>query len=177
MMRVSAEVLGDDGGMVKAIDGVIGRTRNVMKQVADSAAGDIQEQARANIAGAGNFGSRWTDGFNVTVSDDNDGNTITATMGVPYWGVFQYGATIRGNPLLWIPFTKGGGTASGGTFTVQSKRGLLLLGDRATGTFLRFAKESVKIPKKFSIIEIADKIAQGIPEKLDEALAGGMSDG
>lgn len=94
-------------------------------------------------------------------------------MGVPYWTVFQFGKVIQGRPLLWIPLsfaTDAQGVMArdypGPLFRVDraGKAPLLMtnVGKRAEAKY--FGKESVRIPKKFHLIEICTRIGRGLAE-------------
>jgi hypothetical protein len=138
-----------------------------IKSAADTAAENILERGRADISGAGRFGARWTDGLTAPVTEEADGIVITVREAVPYWRVFEYGATIKGKPLLWIPLSFAveaqGVRASdfpGRLFRVDRKSGgapLLLSADDKQPKY--FAKESVTIPKKFHLVEIIQDVA------------------
>jgi hypothetical protein len=67
----------------------------------------IETEGRADIAAGGDFGSdRWQQGFRAKISYQRKGViTINVTHDVFYWRVFEYGAVIRGKPLLWIPLS------------------------------------------------------------------------
>ena len=69
------------------------------QQLADN----ILKEGRADIASAGKFGTRWTQGFTANVDGKGLVYSITFRHAVPYWRTHQYGALIRGKPLLWIP--------------------------------------------------------------------------
>ena len=86
------------------------QVQQAAQQACAKAADTITQRGRADIKGAGRFGSRWTDAFNSVSSQGRNSVTITTTMGGPppvaYWKVFEYGADISAkNPsgLLWIP--------------------------------------------------------------------------
>jgi hypothetical protein len=123
----------------------------------------VVPRARTDIASAGNFGSRWTNGFNGKISEGGGFIRVAFTEKVPYWRVFQFGATIHGRPLLWIPlsFAKDAQGINardypGKLFRVNRKNGkaplLMKAGRPAEPKY--FGKESVKIPKKFHLVEI-----------------------
>ena len=93
----------------------------------------------------------------ITAEVTGEGNvrTVTLRQAVSYWKVFQYGATIHGRPLLWIPLPGVSPTERGDFFATSKKGNLLLF--KKTGkeiTPLRVGKESVRIPKKFHLVEI-----------------------
>lgn len=142
--------------------------RAAMRATANEAAQQIETDGRANIAGAGNFGARWTDGWKATVGEGGGFIRIRVTMGVPYWTVFQHGKVIQGKPLLWIPLsfaTDAKGVRArdypGQLFRVNRASGAPLL--LTTGGEPKyFGKESVTIPKKFRLLEIVRKVSQSM---------------
>jgi hypothetical protein len=145
------------------------RVRKSARQAAQDAADDIEDQGRSDIEDAGNFGSRWTDGFRATVTEGGGNLRVAVTEDVPYWRVFQNGAVIHGKPLLWIPLSFAsdaqGLRASeygGRLFRVDRKSdGLpLLLAPGKPAQPKYFGKESVTIPKKFHLLEITQRVAK-----------------
>jgi hypothetical protein len=143
------------------------RVLEAIRAASQDAADEMVEQGNANIAGAGNFGSRWQT-LKAPVTEGGGQIAIRLTHPIPYFMVHQRGATIRGKPLLWIPlpgapnFPRG----RGNTFFQRSRKGnLLLFGKRGKEIFpLRVAKKSVRIPKRFRVIEIARDIARNMRE-------------
>lgn len=148
------------------------RVRAAARAAAHEAADAIEEACRADIAGAGNFGSRWTDGFKATVGEGGGHIRIRVSMAVPYWSVFQTGKVIYGKPLLWIPLSFADDAIGirardypGQLFRVDRRVGAPLL--MAPGTPAKakyFGKESVTIPKKFHVLEIIRSISRNIPK-------------
>jgi hypothetical protein len=144
--------------------------KGAMRAAADEAADEIVASGRADMASAGNFGSaRWQQGLHSMVQAFDNGNVRVDIMhDVPYFRVFQYGAVIHGNPLLWIPLSfasEAQGVRArdfpGRLFRVDRKSGaapLLLSADDKQPKY--FGKESVRIPKKFHIIEIARTVSR-----------------
>lgn len=137
-----------------------------MRQTAHELADDIEAKGRADIAAAGNFGGNWTSGFNAKVTEGGGNILVNVTMGgeppVNHWRVFQYGAVIQGAPLLWIPLSFASDAKGvrardypGPLFRVDraGKAPLLMSGKPAQPKY--FGKESVTIPKKFHLVEIA----------------------
>lgn len=124
------------------------------QRLADS----VETEVRADIAGAGNFGPRWTSGFTAKVdSASPSGATVTFNMGVPYWRIFATGGTIFGKPLLWLPFSddKTERPYPGRLFFVQPKSGGAPLMISAIDKKPKLhGHPSVRIPKKFAIFEI-----------------------
>jgi hypothetical protein len=124
----------------------------------------IVEKGRADISAAGKFGARWTtSGLTSDVTPEGNVSTINIREAVSYWRVFQYGAVIQGKPLLWIPLsfaTEAQGVSAkdfpGRLFRVDRKSGgapLLLSADDKQPKY--HGQESVRIPKKFHLVEIA----------------------
>lgn len=146
------------------------QVRDSARGAAKDAAQEIEQKGRADIASAGKFGSRWLNGFTATVTEGGGSIRISVEEAVPYWKVFQFGATINGNPLLFIPFSfaedaKGINARDyGPLFRVTRKSdGLVMLlspGKPAVPKY--FGKASVTIPKKFHLIEIARASAKNL---------------
>ena len=144
--------------------------RDAIRLAADDAADEIEKEGAADIAQAGNFGSRWTDGLHVDVTEGGGNVRLAVTMSIPYWRVFEYGATIHGKPMLWIPLSFANvppGTSArdfGPLFRVDRKSGgaplLLSAADRQPKYF---GKESVTIPRKFHLRDIARRAANKLP--------------
>lgn len=149
------------------------KIRAALRAAAQDAAKQIEKEGRADISGAGNFGSRWTDGFNTEVTEGGGNIRINVTEDVPYWTVFQFGKVIRGKPLLFIPFSFAEDAQGvrardyGGKLfrTTRKSDGLVMLmapGKPAQAKY--FGKESVTIPKKFHLIEITRSVAKRMGE-------------
>jgi hypothetical protein len=85
-------------------------------------------------------------------------------------GVFEYGATIHGKPLLWIPTKHGAPTPgkSGKTLVSATVRGQPMLFDASDHDPHRkplyIGVRSVTIPKKFHITQIAEQHAAQIEQ-------------
>lgn len=148
------------------------RVRAAARAAARDAADAIETECRADIASAGNFGSRWTEGLQATVGEGGGHIRIRVTMAVPYWTVFQTGKVIFGKPLLWIPLSfaadaKGVRARNypGQLFRVDRRAGAPLLmapGSPAQAKYV--GKESVTIPKKFHVLEIIRRVSKSIPQ-------------
>jgi hypothetical protein len=137
------------------------RSKKALAAAAEKLRDNILEQGRADMAGAGNFGSaRWQQGFTGEIEGSGDSSTITFKHSVPYWTIFQYGATIHGKPLLWIPINDSEKGISardfgGQLFRVDRKGGgapLLMSADDKQVKYT--GHEQVTIPKKFHLVEI-----------------------
>jgi hypothetical protein len=137
----------------------------------------VVPRGRVDIAGAGRFGARWTQGFRGQVTEGGGFVRVAFTMpsGAPmrYWRVFEFGAVIRGRPLLWIPLSFARDAQGirardypGRLFRVDRKSGgaplLLATGKPATPKY--FGKESVTIPRKFHLRDIIRAGAQKMRE-------------
>jgi Family of unknown function (DUF6441) len=139
-------------------------------------ASDAVEEGRDNIAGSGSFGPKWQQGLQRRIVDATEGGEpslqakaiVFHKMGLA--GVFEHGATIQGKPLLWIPTTKGGPRASRSgkklvSATVRGQPMLFDANDRDRDRKpLYIGVPSVRIPKKWRIIEIVEKHAARIGE-------------
>jgi len=102
----------------------------------DVAAESVQE-GRSNIAGSGRFGPKWQSGLQYRTEGATEGGEpslqakATIFHKIGYAGVFEFGATISGKPLMWIPTTRGGPTArrSGKKLVSATVRGQPMLFD------------------------------------------------
>jgi hypothetical protein len=139
------------------------KIRRSVDAAANKLGNSIVQKGRADIASAGQFGQRWTQGLTSEVANEGDARTvITIREAVPYWRVFQDGAIIHGKPLLWIPLSfapEAQGVSAkdfpGRLFYVERKSGgapLLLSADDGEPKYS--GHESVRIPKKFHLLEI-----------------------
>ncbi len=165
--------------------------RHGLKRMQDriQAAGDVAEtqfrqnflaEAAADIKSAGKFSDRWVQALQVTTSRDGGSRSINVIMDIPYWKVFEFGATIQGNPMLWIPLpfaqdAKGlrARDFPGGLFRVDRKSGgKPLLLSAATGEPKYFGMDQVTIPQKFHLRDIATRNARRIPEFYRNAKSG-----
>jgi hypothetical protein len=138
-----------------------------MRTTADEAAELIEREGRADISAAGNFGTRWTEGWQANVGEGGGNIRIRVTMAVPYWTVFQEGKVIQGQPMLWIPLSFAADAKGvrardypGMLFRVDRKSGGAPLLMAAGGQAKYFGKESVTIPKKFHLLEIVNDVAK-----------------
>lgn len=167
-MPVKFKVTVDQPAWIKMI-------REKQRPVATAAVAALREVAaesvqegRQNIgaAGAGFTRAQWQSGLQYRTKGGTQGGqpslqaeaTIFHRYGIA--GVFEHGATIQGKPLLWIPTTHGGPTAS--------KSGKKLVSATVHGTPMLFDANDpdrhrkplyigvpqVRIPKKFRITEI-----------------------
>lgn len=139
--------------------GLGGRFARAVTAAANMARGMIEDAARNDIASAGNFGSRWTDGLHVNVEGALGNARIFFSHDIPYAGIFETGGTIQGSPLLWLPIS---GTDASGIraaafpsklFSAKypRKSGKPLLFSISDKLPRYFGTESVTIPKKFHL--------------------------
>lgn len=152
-----------------------------LQATAQKAKEDIETQGRANIRAGGDFGSaRWQEGFQAKISYQSRSDLrIRATHSVSYWRVFEYGAKIFGRPLLWIPLS----FSAAGKLKVRAKDfpGQLFRVDRKGKAPLLmneqgpqyFGKESVTIPKKWTLREIVRDVARNIKSYYQQAMKNG----
>jgi len=172
-MKVSFGGKNRRGGGSSSIKAVYGknyrRFQRAMGATAKEMATRIKQQGDADMQKAGKFGSRWTAAFkSVARLQGGVKYLIQTTHAIPYYTVFQYGATIRGKPLLWIPLSFAQDAQKvmarnfpGGLFRVDRKGGKApLLLSRKTGEPKYFGKTKVRIPKKFHLVEICRKVAR-----------------
>lgn len=179
-MAVSVTVRGGGGGDIvasfqRSLQDVVRFCDFSAEQAMIRAGDEMKKRGDADISGGGNFGARWTDAFEVTVETQGMRSTIRATMGVPYWKIFQYGGTIAGKPLLWIPLsgTDAVGKSAreyGPLFRTQRKDGLLLLGSVDTGEMKYFGKASVTQKKRFHLIEVCEDAGEKIVPYFSELI-------
>jgi hypothetical protein len=150
-------------------------------EAASETADAIVEAGHGDMQDAGNFGN-WAAGYKATVADSTSAVTMTVTMGDPapfYWTIHQEGRTIQGKPMLWIPLSFAGVQKGmwardypGGLFRVDRKTGgaplLLSIADRQPKYS---GHESVTIPKRLHLYEIAVEGAKGLKAALHDRLA------
>lgn len=160
------------------------RAAKAAQVAARRAAEEIVTEGRKDIKSAGDFGSsRWQQGLQAKISFKSRSDiNIRITHAVFYWKVFEFGAVIRGKPLLWIPlsFAKDAqGVRArdypGRLFRVDRKHGAPLLmtnnGGKAQAKY--FGKEKVTIPKKFHLRTIAARITRKLNKYYREAFKNG----
>lgn len=162
--------------VVKNMEGLQDRMVKAVETAANMIASMIEEGARANIAGAGKFGSRWTDGFHVEVIPSGViGQMLHVFHDIPYADIFETGGTIQGNPLLWIGLsgTDAEGvppSAYGGQlFSMKHPNGHPLMGSKSDNLPKYFGIESVTITKKFDIAGVIDAVMQDFQSVFDTA--------
>lgn len=81
------------------------RVRAAVRGAMDDAAAEFKLRGSADIAGAGKFGSRWTEGINTEITEDGGTIRMVISHSEPLAVVFEEGRTIKGSPMLWIPLS------------------------------------------------------------------------
>jgi len=152
------------------------RFEKAMTAAANMAASMIQEKARADIAGSGNFGGDWVTGLQVKVEGEGLKNMrISMTHEKAEARIFEQGGEIEGHPLLWIPIS---GTDAEGTnvrnygdglFSAVSRAGTPLLFSISDKTPKYYGIESVTIPKKWHLSEIQKSVMANFRQLFDTA--------
>jgi len=124
------------------------------------------QEGRANIAGSGRFGPKWIEGLQYrTLNATKDGEASLKAKAIIFHkfgiaGGFEYGTTIEGKPLLWIPTTPGAPAASrsGKKLVSATVRGQPVLFDAADRDRNRkplyVGVRSVRLRKRWRITEI-----------------------
>jgi hypothetical protein len=146
---------------------------DAMRATANQVSQRIEQRGRDDIQSAGNFGSRWTDGWKAEITEGGGFVRVTVSMAVPYWRVFQDGMVIYGKPMLWIPLSFASdavgiraGEYPGSLFRVnRAGKAPLLMTRQGKGPAEAkyFGKESVTEPKKFHLVEIIKEVSSEMP--------------
>lgn len=183
MARLSIEIDLKDGkqvgrALVASFNKGRARVIHAMHEAAHQVSEQIIAEGRSDISSAGNFGERWVSGLQSAEDLGAEIALVTIFHTVPYWRVFEVGATIHGKPLLWIPLSFSdavGKTAReyGGLFRVDRKVGRPLLLSVQDKKPKFFGIESVTIPKKFHLTEISRRVAGKLRQFFKAAFAAG----
>jgi hypothetical protein len=143
------------------------------------AAENIEREGRANIRAGGDFGSsRWQNGFRALVSFVSRVRiSVRITHSVRYWRVFEFGATIRGKPMLWIPLSFArdaiGKRARDFPGKLFRKAPLLMTNEGGRAAAKYFGKTSVRIPRKWRLRDIVRREQKRLGLYYREALRRG----
>ena len=144
-----------------------GRLLVARRQTAKDVVDYVVPRVRADIKKGIKAGPRWTEGFQGKITEGGGFIRISFTQKVPFWRIFQFGGTIHGKPMLWIPLSfakdaqgRRARDYPGKLIRVNRKGGKAPLLLAQGGEPKYFGKESVKIPKKFHTIEIIKEGAQ-----------------
>lgn len=140
--------------------------QRALGKTARAARDEIKQRGDVDISNAGNFGRRWLDGFKSTILLKGNQYTIRTSSDTVGFNVFEFSATIRGKPLLWIPLSFAGDAQGvlardfpGGLFRVDRKKGKPLLLSVKDRKPKYFGTPSVRIPRKFHIRDIIRNVA------------------
>lgn len=155
--------------------GLHDRFEKAMTAAMNMAASMIKQRGDADIASAGNFGTRWTNGLQVNVEGGGalGKMRIVLTLDQPGAKIFEEGGVIKGKPMLWIPlsFSDAVGTPAseynGGLFSVTRRSGAPLLFSIADKQPKYFGIEQVTIPKKFHLNEIQRSVMANFRQIFD----------
>jgi hypothetical protein len=146
-----------DQQVKELLDAKAQQIKRAMRSAAETAAENILERGRADIAAAGKFGPRWTSGLTAPVTEEQAGIVITVQESAPFWQVFQYGAVIQGKPLLYF----------------APDRPIFYRGKTTTPAVI--SKYQVQIPKKFHLVEIIQDVSKTIGALYRVTFASGQS--
>ena len=157
------------------------RFNRAISAAANMARSMLEDAARNTIAGAGNFGGRWTDGLHVNIEEGLGNARLWMTHDIPYAGIFETGGVIVGSPLLWIPLsgTDAAGVRasafSGGLFSAKYPRlsGRPLLFSLSDKKPRYFGIESVTIPKLFHLNDDVISVMANFRSLFEDAWAQG----
>ena len=142
-------------------------------------ANDAVAEGRKQIAATGRFGApprtlirtqdTWITGLKARMKDAKEGGQPSLQAkalvfhSVGLAGLFEYGATISGKKLLWLPIKPGGPPPrrSGKALVLATVNGTPMLFDAADRRRdrkpLYIGVPTVRIPKKWHIIEIVER--------------------
>lgn len=137
----------------------------------------VLENGRENIRAAGNFGPKWIDGLSVDVVPRSGAllnSVITVSHKIPFFSVFEKGATIKGNPFLWIPLSFATkvklANFSGKLFRVNRPGLPPLLLSVDTKQPMYIGLTSVQIKKKFNIQKVIQDVMRQLPDLIKQNL-------
>lgn len=143
---------------------------------AGKAATAIEEQGKRAIA-AGGMGNRFQQSFHASITTPGgaiSNAVIKVSSDIPYFGVFDRGATIKGKPILWVPLSFGSkqriSQYKGKLALVQRIGAKPLLIDVATHVPQFVGLDSVSIKKKFDIPGVINSVMQQFPKMLQDEL-------
>lgn len=167
---------GDVSSVFKnAMDGTASQLARAVAQSSRQAAGMIEDRGRADISAAGSFGGKWTSSFHADVEPKSGAllnSVITVHSDIPYFSVFETGAVIKGNPLLWIPLSFSSAPKvsdyGGGLFRVNRDGKPPLLMDIASKEPKYVGLEAVKIQKRFHIAEVIKSVMSQMATLINE---------
>lgn len=83
-----------------------GRVADSIREATNKMSDEIHSEWAVDVAQAGNFGPRWVEALKTLITPARGRTTnilLTVLNEIPYWRIHEYGGTIQGRPLLWIP--------------------------------------------------------------------------
>lgn len=142
--------------------------RKAMEEARDR----IQVAGQDDMRAGGNFGSpRWQTSLHGVILPEGvqtSNLTLSIRHRVFFWKVFEYGATILGKPLLWIPLPWNPNKVSardfpGKLFRVdrKGKNPLLMTGKPAQAMYV--GVKSVRLRRRFHLRPIIRRVAKQMP--------------
>lgn len=160
------------------------RQRTQVLAATRGAAQDVSEETlkrgRADILRGGKFTSRWTNALHVPVTEGGGFIRIELQHDLLKVGfrAHQFGALIRGRPLLWIPLQGQKMRARdfpGRLIRITSKKGSKLLvtklGKEIVPQYV--GKPQVTLRKRFHVVEIARAVARRFADFYKRRLTSG----
>lgn len=167
----------------KRMQGHIKEVARKYRYALEKAEAEIKKRGVADIKKAGNFGPRWIKSFTTQITPRTGVVTqlvLNVFHKIPYAGVHEFGAVIRGKPLLWIPLpwtrikvrAKVWAARFGGLFRVDRKRGNPLLLSIKSGEPKYVGVKSVRLRQRFHVRKIVREVADLIPRYYRSAPRG-----
>jgi hypothetical protein len=168
------KITSDASVLVKAFGDKQGNIAEAAVAALRETTADAVQEGRQNIAASGRFGPKWQQGLQYVTKGATEGGEPSLQAqtiifhNIGYAGVFEFGATIQGKPLLWIPTTRGAPSPkrSGKKLTSATVRGRPMLFDANDRDPHRkplyIGVRSVRIRKLWNIVEIAKRHADQI---------------
>lgn len=176
-MSLKFRVFGERVGPAfrRNLDLTYGRLADATRFALNDARNRIITAGRADIAKGGNFGRRWQEGLKADITPEGR-RTANLIMSVyheiPYARVFEFGALIKGRPLLWIPLPWNPHKVRardfpGRLFRVNrkgKKNPLLMQSDGAgKATAMYVGVKQVRLKRRFHLRTIVRRVAKQIP--------------
>jgi hypothetical protein len=170
---------GDPGGQFKKnMTKLGGQMQQGIGRTARKTGSELKKAIYNNIKSGGNFGKPWKNAVRIETVPKR-GGALSATVTTRYSSsplggaaqAFEEGATIHGNPLLWLPLhsvqrmsVRRFAQREGGLFSVNRPGKHPLLFGRKSGKPAFVGLESVRLRKRFDLRGTVQTVAQRIPE-------------
>lgn len=176
MTNIRISFIGENPGLLfaRSAGKQAERVRKAMRAAAQDVVDETLARGREDIQASGNFGSsRWLDGLKMNKTEGGGVIKLQLSHDVSYFMAHQTGATIRGKPLLYIPFDFADDAKEvnarnypGRLFKVVRKKDslplLFSIGPPAVPKY--FGKTEVTLKKRFHVLEIARQVARRLGE-------------